>query len=116
MKGDTSGLVFHTSEKGESSSTKRNTLKNKYAPKVKKPTGKKVFKPVCFVYHKLGHTTNVCRDKPNINASYNTNARYVSKKFEGHCFTCRMYGHRSIECRCGANNLVPHMHPRPNCN
>lgn len=52
--------------------------------------------------------------KPNKNESYNTNARYVSKKFEGHCFTCGMYGHRFVECRYGANNHVLYMHPRPN--
>lgn len=46
MNVDTSGLGFHTSEKVESSGTKSNTLKNKSAPKVKKPTGKKVFKLV----------------------------------------------------------------------
>lgn len=63
MKGDISRIGFHTSEKGESSGTKSNTLKNKYAPKINKPTSKKVFKPICFVFHKPGHTANVCRDK-----------------------------------------------------
>lgn len=109
-----SRLGFHTTEKGESSGTKRNYPKNKTTPKVNKTTGKKVFKPIFFVCHKPGHTTNVYRDKPNRNANYNTNARYVSRKFEGHCFTCGMYGHRHVECRYGENKLVTHMHPRPN--
>lgn len=79
MKSDISGLDFHTTGKGESSGTK-----NKIAPKFNKTIGKKVFKPICFVCHKPSHTANVCRNKPNINANYNTNARYVSRKFEGH--------------------------------
>lgn len=115
MKGDISGLGFHTTKKGESSGTMSNNPKNKSSPKINNPTSK-VFKPVCFVCHKLGHTANVCRNKPNRNANYNTNASYVSKKFEGHCFTCGMYEHRSIECRYGANNHISHMHPKPNGN
>lgn len=109
IKGDISGLGFHTTEKGESSG-----IKNKMASKVNKTTSKKVFKPIFFVCHKPGHIASVCRNKPNRNANYNTNARYVSRKFEGHCDTCGMYGHRHIECRYGSNNPIPHMHSRPN--
>lgn len=64
MKGDIFGLSFHTTKKGECSGTKSNYTKNKTAPKVNKTTDKKVFKPVCFVCRKPGHTANVYRDKP----------------------------------------------------
>lgn len=113
MKGDTSRLGFNTSEKGESSGTRRNMHKGKTTPKANKPTGKKSFKPICFIYHKPGHISNVCRSKPNNNKGYNANVRYVSRRFEGHCYTCNMYGHRSVECRYEEKNLACHMNPRP---
>lgn len=85
MKGDISGLGFHTTEKGESFDTQRNYPKNKNASKVNKTTSKKTFKPVYFICYKPSHTARVCKNKPMENASYNTNTRYVSRKFEGHC-------------------------------
>lgn len=113
MKGDTSGLRFNTSEKGESFGTKSNVHKVKTSPKAKKPIGKKVFKPICFICHKPRCTTNACRRRPNVNTSYNANARYVSRRFEGHCYICNIYGHRLVECKYGVNNSTPHMNPRP---
>lgn len=112
MKIDTSGIGFNTSEKGESSGNKSNMHKGKTAPKANNPTNKKAFKLVFFICHKPGHTANACRSRPNESTCYNANTRYV--RFEGHCFTCNMYGHRSIECRYGEKNLAPHMNPRPN--
>lgn len=81
MKGDTSGLGFNTSEKGESFGTKRNMHLDRTTPKAKKPTDKKSFKPVCFICHKPRHTTNVCRSRSNENTGYNANNRYVCRRF-----------------------------------
>lgn len=116
MLGALHQLGFNTSEKGVSSGTKSNIHKDKTGLKAHKPIGKKVFKPIYFICHKPGHTANVCRNRSNGNTCYNANTRYVSKRFEGHCFTCKIYGHRSVECKFGENNPVPHMSSRPNGN
>lgn len=61
MKGETQGLGYTAFEKGEPSGTKDNIEEGKSTPKIQKSTSKKPYKPVCFNYHKSGHTANVFR-------------------------------------------------------
>lgn len=114
MKGDTTGLGYTTFEKGESSGTKDNMEEGICVPQIQKPTGKKSYKPICFNCHKLGYTANVCRSGSNADNGYRPNAYkgYVPRNFNGYCYTCNMYGNRSIECRYGANNPIPHINQR----
>lgn len=79
---------------------------DKFASKNKKITGKKFYKPICFNYHKVGHTANVCRSRSNAVNGYrpNTYDGYMPSTFNGYCYNCNKYGHRPVECRSGMNN------------
>lgn len=114
MKGDTIGLCYTTFKKGETFGTKDNMEEGKSIPKIQKSTGKKPYKPICFNCHKLGHTANICRSKSNVVNGYkhNTYQGYKPRNFNGYCYTCKMHGHRVVECRNGANNPTTHMNQR----
>lgn len=96
MKCDTSRIGYNTFEKGESSTTMSDMHEGKTAPKAKKPTGKKSYKPIFFNCHKPGHIANVCKSRSNGNTGYIPNTRYMPRRFEFYCYTCNMYGHRQV--------------------
>lgn len=64
----------------------------------KKTIGKKPYKPVYFICHKVGHTANVCRSRSSSFNGYRYNAYegYKPKTFNGYFYTCNKYGHRDL--------------------
>jgi hypothetical protein len=126
------GLGFHVSVEGESSSqgeARNSKEKSKVIKEEKKDPShhqprkeipqRKSFTPMnnveCYVCHNLGHVAARCRRRrvQDHYAERSSQSRY----FYGYCFACNMFGHKATDCyrrnmkhiRCYACNKLGHI-------
>lgn len=113
MHDETHGLGYTAFEVGESFGSKKPKQDDKSPSKVnKKNLDKKAYKLVCSICHKVGHTANICRNRPSthtcsISHELVHTARVCRNKpnmFNGHCYDCNKFGHKANECRIRLNN------------
>jgi hypothetical protein len=118
------GLGFHESIEGESSSQsktrnsnakfemphnemrgqphhqpKKESLQRKsFTPKC--GSDRRLFPPMnnveCYVYHNLGHVASRCRSR--MVQDHHSERSSRSRYFKGYCFSCNMFGHKAVDC------------------
>ena len=50
----------------------------------------------CYACHNLGHLTARCRSR--MVQDHHTERSSCSRYFKGYCFSCNMFGHKSVDC------------------
>ena len=123
------GLGFHESVEGESSSQGEARNSKEKSKVMKDPSHhqprkeipqRKSFTPTmnnveCYICHNLGHVVARCRRRraQDHYAERSSQSRY----FYGYCFACNMFGHKAADCyrrnmkhvRCDACNKLGHI-------